>query len=228
MEAFYASTKEYQRKMKHKKIFENFIYTLIHTNRDQNGIPCTFIQKEGNNTICYDRLMTFQSDITKKNYVLFTDNTFTKNGNLAVYGGIFDPNAEKPEKTIIFLDPDNCQDWKICREMVARWNDNKNKAEKSLEDFLVFLSSLRSRDMITATDLYKNKETLSEVKQACKKLSADLLKTIGNEQKSTENLYYATKIYLIQSMKENIIKVNIDMLSFIIHILREYFLSQKN
>lgn len=44
--------------------------------------------------ITCDVLFTFESDETKKNYIVYTDNTLDENKNIKVYASIFDPNKE--------------------------------------------------------------------------------------------------------------------------------------
>lgn len=51
----------------------------------------TVINDEGKEIVC-DVLFTFDSDETKKSYVVYTDNTKDEFGNIRVYASIFNPN----------------------------------------------------------------------------------------------------------------------------------------
>ncbi len=52
----------------------------------------TVINSDGKKTIC-NVLFTFDSDETKKSYIVYTDNTKDKDGNIQVYASIYDPNS---------------------------------------------------------------------------------------------------------------------------------------
>ena len=51
------------------------------------------IDKKGKE-IEFEVLFTFESDETKKNYMVYTDNTKDKDGNTRVYASVFVPNKE--------------------------------------------------------------------------------------------------------------------------------------
>ena len=53
----------------------------------------TVINDEGKEITC-DVLFTFDSDETKKSYIVYTDNTKDKEGNIQVYASIFNPESE--------------------------------------------------------------------------------------------------------------------------------------
>lgn len=40
----------------------------------------------------YDVLFTFDSDVTDKSYIAYTDNTLDEQGNVKVYASIYDPD----------------------------------------------------------------------------------------------------------------------------------------
>lgn len=52
----------------------------------------TVIGEDGKKVLC-NVLFTFDSDETKKSYVVYTDNTKDKNGNIQVYASIYDPKS---------------------------------------------------------------------------------------------------------------------------------------
>ena len=45
----------------------------------------------------YEVLFTFESDETKKNYMVYTDNTLDESGNIRVYASIYNPELENSE-----------------------------------------------------------------------------------------------------------------------------------
>ena len=54
------------------------------------------VNKEGKEVDC-EVLFTFESEETKKNYILYTDNTEDDEGNTRVYASIYNPNDERSE-----------------------------------------------------------------------------------------------------------------------------------
>jgi uncharacterized protein YrzB (UPF0473 family) len=57
----------------------------------------------------YEVLFTFDSDETKKNYIVYTDNSKDENGNTRVYASIYTPSEEVTELFPIETD----KEWKI-------------------------------------------------------------------------------------------------------------------
>lgn len=54
-------------------------------------------------------LFTFDSDETKKSYMVYTDNTVDEEGNTKVYASIYNPDDENPKLEPIESD----KEWKI-------------------------------------------------------------------------------------------------------------------
>ena len=54
-------------------------------------------------------LFTFESDETKKNYMVYTDNTLDEQGNTKVYASIYNPNEENTNLIPIETE----KEWKI-------------------------------------------------------------------------------------------------------------------
>lgn len=89
----------------------------------------TVINDEGKEVVC-DVLFTFDSDETKKSYIVYTDNTKDKNGNVQVYASIYDPKEENPELKQIESD----KEWKVIetilqtlQEEISNASSNGNK-----------------------------------------------------------------------------------------------------
>ncbi len=68
----------------------------------------TVMDENGKEVVC-EVLFTFDSDETKKSYIVYTDNTTDDDGNTKVYASIFNPNAENTE--LIPIESD--REWKI-------------------------------------------------------------------------------------------------------------------
>ena len=66
------------------------------------------INGEGNEVEC-EVLFTFESDETKKNYMVYTDNTVDETGNIRVYASIYNPDLEASE----LLPIETEAEWKI-------------------------------------------------------------------------------------------------------------------
>lgn len=44
----------------------------------------------------YNVILTFKSNITNKNYCIYTDDTFDQNNKLRVYAAVYDPSLPNP------------------------------------------------------------------------------------------------------------------------------------
>lgn len=53
----------------------------------------TVLNNDGTTVLC-DVLFTFDSEETNKNYIVYTDNTRDKYGNINVYASIYDPTLD--------------------------------------------------------------------------------------------------------------------------------------
>ena len=76
-------------------------------NQDKNSF--TVINDEGKEIEC-DVLFTFDSDETKKSYIVYTDNTKDKDGNIQVYASIFNPNSNDSTE---LLPIETEKEWKV-------------------------------------------------------------------------------------------------------------------
>lgn len=73
---------------------------------EQNSF--TIIDDEGHE-VKYDVLFTFQSEETNKDYIVYTDNSKDKEGNVQVYASIYHPKEAQPRLEAIETE----QEWKI-------------------------------------------------------------------------------------------------------------------
>lgn len=85
----------------------------------------TILDDEGNEVVC-EVLFTFDSEETKKSYIVYTDNTTDDEGNTKVYASIFNPNDEKTELTPIETD----REWKIIETILETIQEENNKESK--------------------------------------------------------------------------------------------------
>ncbi|HPF83691.1 MAG TPA: DUF1292 domain-containing protein [Bacilli bacterium] len=83
------------------------------------------INNEGQEVEC-EVLFTFESEETKKNYMVYTDNTTDEEGNIKVYASIYNP--EKPESELIPIESDS--EWKII-ETILEQIQNEVKDESA-------------------------------------------------------------------------------------------------
>ena len=71
------------------------------------------INDEGKEIEC-EVLFTFESDETKKNYIVYTDNTLDEEGNTKVYASIYNPDQDETKLLPIETD----KEWKIIEEIL--------------------------------------------------------------------------------------------------------------
>ena len=81
------------------------------------------------NEIEFEVLFTFESDETKNNYMVYTDNTRDENGNVRVYASVFKPEAEPLE----LLPVETEREWKII-ETILESIEEENKKNKEIEE----------------------------------------------------------------------------------------------
>ena len=80
------------------------------------------ISDEGKEVEC-EVLFTFESEETKKNYIVYTDNTTDEEGNVRVYASTFDPNSENTELKPIETD----REWKIVETILDSIQEDSKK-----------------------------------------------------------------------------------------------------
>ena len=66
------------------------------------------INDEGQEVEC-EVLFTFESEETKKNYIVYTDNTIDEEGNTKVYASIYNPDEDETK----LLPIETEKEWKI-------------------------------------------------------------------------------------------------------------------
>ena len=84
------------------------------------------VNDEGKEVEC-EVLFTFESEETKKDYIVYTDNTTDEEGNTKVYASIYNPNEEETK----LLPIETEKEWKIIEtileEIQSETNNEGNK-----------------------------------------------------------------------------------------------------
>ena len=78
----------------------------------------------------YEVLLTFESNETNKNYMLYTDNTVDEEGNVKVYASIYEPNADgsiDPNTTLKPVESDS--EWKIIETILDELQKDATDAD---------------------------------------------------------------------------------------------------
>ena len=84
------------------------------------------ISDEGKEIEC-EVLFTFESDETKKNYIVYTDNTVDEEGNTKVYASIYNPDQDETKLLPIETD----KEWKIIETILE---ELQNEAANNVEE----------------------------------------------------------------------------------------------
>ena len=88
------------------------------------------ITNDGTEVTC-NVLFTFDSDETKKSYIVYTDNSRDQEGNIQVFASIFDPNDENTKLEPITTE----KEWKVIETILETLQEEvRNKQDASAED----------------------------------------------------------------------------------------------
>lgn len=88
------------------------------------------INNDGVEVTC-DILFTFDSEETKKSYIVYTDNFKDAEGNVQVFASIYDPKQENPKLEPIESD----QEWKIIETILNTLQEEiKKKVDNESEN----------------------------------------------------------------------------------------------
>ena len=82
------------------------------------------INGEGKEVEC-EVLFTFESDETKKNYMVYTDNSVDEDGNTKVYASIYNPNEDEVKLEPIETD----KEWKIIETILEELQNETANGE---------------------------------------------------------------------------------------------------
>ena len=84
----------------------------------------TVLNDEGKEITC-EILFTFDSEETKKSYIVYTDNTTDEAGNVKVYASVYNPDSESTE----LLPIETEREWKIIETILESIGEENNKSE---------------------------------------------------------------------------------------------------
>lgn len=97
-------------------------------NTDGSAIENTFkvINDRGEEIMC-DVLFTFDSEETKKSYIVYTDNSKDETGNIQVFASIYDPSQENQKLEPITTE----EEWKVIETIL---NTLQETIKKEMEN----------------------------------------------------------------------------------------------
>ena len=93
---------------------------------EENKSIFTIINDEGKEIEC-EVLFTFDSDETKKSYIVYTDNTIDDAGNTKVYASIFDPSGNDKKLTPI----ESEKEWLVIENILASLQEKMDSEASS-------------------------------------------------------------------------------------------------
>ncbi len=79
----------------------------------------------------YEVLLTFESNETNKNYMLYTDNTVDEDGNVKVYASIYEPKEDgtiDPNTTLKPVETES--EWKIIETILEELQKDATESEE--------------------------------------------------------------------------------------------------
>ena len=99
---------------------------------EEKNMENTFkiINNNGEEVMC-DVLFTFDSEETKKSYIVYTDNSKDADGNVQVFASIYDPNQE--DQTLEPIKTE--QEWKVIETILNTLQEEiKKKIDSTAEN----------------------------------------------------------------------------------------------
>lgn len=82
----------------------------------------TVLMDDGEEVLC-ETLFTFESEVTNKNYIVYTDNEVDDNGNTKVYASVLNHMDESVAK---LLPIESDKEWCIIETILDEFNKNAN------------------------------------------------------------------------------------------------------
>ena len=83
------------------------------------------LDENGKEIIC-EPLFTFESEETKKQYVVYTDNSYDEDGNVRVFASIYRMNDKGGELLTIKTD----KEWKVIETILESIQEESKKTEE--------------------------------------------------------------------------------------------------
>ena len=91
-------------------------------NDEKKGV-FTIVNDKGEEVEC-EILFTFDSDETKKSYIVYTDNTTDEDGSIRVYASVFDPTGTNPD----LLPIESEKEWLVIENILASVQEKIDEA----------------------------------------------------------------------------------------------------
>lgn len=86
----------------------------------------TILDEQGKEIEC-EVLFTFDSDETKKSYIVYTDNTTDEAGNTKVYASVFDPTGANNK----LLPIESEKEWLVIENILASVQEQNSEGNQS-------------------------------------------------------------------------------------------------
>ena len=83
----------------------------------------TVLDEHGNQVVC-EPLFTFESEETKKQYVVYTDNSYDEEGNVRVFASVYKMNDKGGELLPVKTD----KEWKVIETILESIQEESKKA----------------------------------------------------------------------------------------------------
>ncbi len=84
----------------------------------------TIVNDQGEEVEC-EILFTFDSDETKKSYIVYTDNTLDDEGSTKVYASVYDPTGQDP--TLMPIETE--KEWLVIENILSSVQEKINDAQ---------------------------------------------------------------------------------------------------
>ncbi len=91
-------------------------------NEEKKGV-FTIVNDKGEEIEC-EILFTFDSDETKKSYIVYTDNTTDEDGSIRVFASVFDPTGTNPD----LLPIETEKEWLVIENILASVQEKVDEA----------------------------------------------------------------------------------------------------
>ncbi len=91
-------------------------------NEEKKGV-FTIVNDKGEEIEC-EILFTFDSDETKKSYIVYTDNTTDEEGSIRVFASVFDPTGTNPD----LLPIETEKEWLVIENILASVQEKIDEA----------------------------------------------------------------------------------------------------
>lgn len=85
----------------------------------------TALDENGKEVEC-EVIVTFESDETGKNYIVYTDNTLDENGHTKIFASIFDPNSDDMVLQAIETEKEWAIVQLVLEEVQSEYSDGEN------------------------------------------------------------------------------------------------------